>query len=64
MKTVHATAHGPVSITKAHGDRWSWPNGALRFVENTVCMAVLLVCEVVVLGALLTAIYFAPWPVT
>jgi len=36
---------------------------ALMVGANTISMVVLLACEVVMLWVLLTAIYFAPWPV-
>ena len=64
MKTVHATAHGPVSITEASRHGRAWPHITLELAENGVCMVVLLVCEVVALWWLLTAMYFAPWPVS
>ncbi len=64
MKTVHATVHGLVSTTEARGHRRTWTNDAHDLAENTAYMADLLVCQVVVLWALLTTMYFAPCPVS
>ncbi len=63
MKTTHATSHWPVSTTQSHYHRRVLSYDALMVGANTISMVVLLACEVVMLWVLLTAIYFAPWPV-